>query len=406
MAGPPRLLRIENEADARHAVMSVGADPKAAGRMAAKMVGRAIRLTAIPCAAANILKQEMLSLGGDAAVAKGCVACSVPVSDVILIGCLRKIRLLCDRINAQPYGLAALAGKIHKLLQACERPEPELIGRNCRLDLRRPLIMGILNVTPDSFSDGGRFQALEQALSRARQMVAEGADILDVGGESTRPGAAEVGAEEELARVVPVIEAFRRESDLPISVDTTKSQVARAALAAGANFVNDISGLTFDPAMLKVASEAKAGIFLMHTPGRPESMQTRTRYQDLIGEVLEFLEAAVQKATAAGICRERLCIDPGIGFGKTPQGNLEILRRLDEFRSLGLPILLGTSRKSFIGKVLEQPVPSERLHGTLATLALGIDRGANILRVHDVRPAKEASLMAWALCNEAQSTHT
>lgn len=272
-----------------------------------------------------------------------------------------------------------------------------LQGRRCRLDLRRPVIMGILNVTPDSFFAGSRAASVDDALARARRMVEEGADIIDVGGESTRPGATLIDAQQELERVVPVIEALAGALPCPLSVDTNKSVVARAAVAAGADFVNDISGFDFDPAMAATVAECGAGAFLMHTRGTPEQMQADTGYDNLLGEITAYLETAVSRAVAAGIPRAKLAVDPGIGFGKDLDGNLQILHRLRELHGLGLPILLGTSRKSFIGRILGRPDPAERLNGTLATVALAVACGVQIFRVHDVRPAREAALMAWAV---------
>jgi dihydropteroate synthase len=258
--------------------------------------------------------------------------------------------------------------------------------------------MGILNVTPDSFFDGGRRAGIEAALAHARLLAAEGADLIDVGGESTRPGAPAVAVEEELERVVPVIERLRREVSLPLSIDTNKSAVARAAVAAGADFVNDVSGLSFDPAMAATVAASGAGLFLMHTRGRPQTMQAETAYADLIGEVSVWLAGQLAMATAAGIAPEKIALDPGVGFGKDVAGNLEIIRRLGDFLTLGRPILLGTSRKSFIGAVLGQPDPAQRLAGSLATVALGVAHGALLFRVHDVAPSREAALTAWAVC--------
>lgn len=270
-------------------------------------------------------------------------------------------------------------------------------GRHCRLDLRRPRIMGILNVTPDSFFAGSRAVSVEDALKRALRMRVDGADLIDVGGESTRPGAPLIGEQEELDRVVPVIEALAGELDCPLSIDTNKSAVARAAVAAGAGFVNDISGFDFDPDMARTVAECGAGAFLMHTRGRPEDMQADTRYDDLFAEVCSYLQKALRRAESAGIPRSRLAVDPGIGFGKDLAGNLEILSRLRELHALGAPVLLGTSRKTFIGRIVGQSDPAERLNGTLATVALGVASGVQIFRVHDVRPAREAALMAWAV---------
>lgn len=277
-----------------------------------------------------------------------------------------------------------------------------LLGRSCRIELDRPRLMGVLNVTPDSFSDGGRFLAADAALAQARRMAAQGADLIDVGGESTRPGAPPVSEQQELDRVLPVIEALRREIEVPISLDTTKSAVARAAVAAGVEFINDVSGLTFDPAMARSVAASGAGLFVMHTRGRPETMQADTRYLDLVNEVREALRQSVSAAVAAGVVPERIAVDPGIGFGKDVTGSLELLRRLGELAVLGRPILLGTSRKSFIGRVLWQDAPLERQTGTLATVALGVAAGARLFRVHEVGPAREAALMAWAVCQGAQ----
>lgn len=276
-------------------------------------------------------------------------------------------------------------------------PARSLRGRNCRLDLCLPAIMGVLNLTPDSFSDGGCFSTPEQALRRGLEMQGEGAALIDIGGESTRPGALAVSVEEELSRVIPVILLLRRETELPISIDTTKARVAREALAAGANFINDISGLSFDAEMARVAAESGAGVFVMHTRGRPQVMQQCTRYQDLFREVMDGLQQSLTLAREAGVADECLAVDPGIGFGKSAEGNLELLKRISELHSLGCPILLGTSRKSFLGRILQQEVAAERLAGTLATVALGVEQGVQLLRVHDVRPAREAALVAWAI---------
>ncbi|HAD04376.1 MAG: dihydropteroate synthase [Desulfuromonadales bacterium GWD2_61_12] len=274
-------------------------------------------------------------------------------------------------------------------------------GRSCRLVLDRPHIMGILNVTPDSFSDGGRYHSLDQALRRGEELVAAGADLIDIGGESSRPGAPAVDEAEELRRVLPVIEGLHRRFAVPLSIDTSKSAVARAAVAVGAEFVNDVSGLRGDAAMAASVAASGAGLFLMHSRGRPDAMQRDTVYGDLIGEIHTFLQEGLAQAAAAGIPREKLALDPGIGFGKSVAGNLAILRRLDLFLDLGRPLLLGTSRKSFIGAVLGEPDPARRLHGTLATVALGVARGAMLHRVHDVGPARAAALMAWAVCQES-----
>lgn len=281
-------------------------------------------------------------------------------------------------------------------------PAAELAGRGCRLDLSRPCLMGVVNLTPDSFSDGGRFSSAEAALRGGLEMLEEGAGILDLGGESTRPGAQPVPLEVELERVIPVIKALRRQTDAPLSIDTSKAEVARQAIAAGANFINDISGLIFDPEMAAVAAESGAGLFLMHTRGRPVAMQQDTFYQDLCAEVTVSLRSSLARARAAGVAPECLAVDPGIGFGKSVAGNLQLLKRIAEFHQLGCPLLLGTSRKSFIGKLLDLEEPLERLPGTLATVAWAVSQGVQLHRVHDVRQAREAALMAWFI-REQQS---
>jgi len=278
-----------------------------------------------------------------------------------------------------------------------QQPALQMRGRGCLLDLSRPCIMGVLNVTPDSFSDGGRFADPELALQQGLRMAQEGAGLLDIGGESTRPGSKAVPEQEELDRVIPVIEALRQETDLPISIDTNKAAVARAAMAAGANFINDISGLTFDAQMAEVAVTTSAGLFLMHTRGCPEVMQRDTKYQSLRDEVCASLQLSIETAVAAGISTEYLAVDPGIGFGKSAVGNLELLHHISDLHRFGCPILLGTSRKSFIGQVLRQDIPTERLAGTLATVALGVEQGVQLFRVHDVKAAVEAAMVAWAV---------
>ena len=273
----------------------------------------------------------------------------------------------------------------------------KLSGRGCQLDLIQPCIMGVLNITPDSFSDGGQYPSVDSAVEQGLAMQQDGAAILDIGGESTKPGSLPVSAAEELARVIPVIEGLRRETDLPLSIDTSKALVAQTAVAAGANFINDISGLNFDPEMAAVAAETGAGLFLMHSRGRPEVMQQNTEYQNLLAEVISSLRQSIDLALTAGVEQHRLAVDPGIGFGKSISGNLDLLQHLDELHQLDCPILLGTSRKSFLGAILNQNNPQERLFGTLATIASGVAQGVQIFRVHDVRPARETALVAWAI---------
>src|ERR1041384_7525353 len=251
----------------------------------------------------------------------------------------------------------------------------------------RTLVMGVLNVTPDSFSDGGKFFSFDAALAQAEQMIEEGADIIDVGGESTRPGSESVSEEEEMRRAIPVIARLAASATIPISIDTTKAAVARAALAAGAAMINDISGLRFDPAIADEAAQANAGLLLMHSRGTPKDMQQIPFAENIYDNVIEGLRLSVSIAEQHGVARESIAIDPGIGFGKSVEQNLELIAKLDqlarEFNDL--PIVIGTSRKSFLGKLLDGAPADERLYGTIATVVASVMNGAHIVRVHDVK---------------------
>jgi dihydropteroate synthase len=262
----------------------------------------------------------------------------------------------------------------------------------------RTLLMGVLNVTPDSFSDGGKFFSPDLAVAHAEHMIAEGADIIDVGGESTRPGSEFVSEEEELRRVIPVIEKLA-DSSVPISIDTTKPSVARAACEAGAEIINDISGLRFDPALAAVAKSMRAGLLLMHSRGTPKDMQQIPFAADIFNDVVDGLHRSVSIAEQFGVARENIAIDPGIGFGKSAQQNLEIIRRLGDLAHefADLPIVIGTSRKSFLGKLLNGAPADERLYGTIATEVASVLNGAHIVRVHDVKAAVEAVRIADAI---------
>jgi len=253
----------------------------------------------------------------------------------------------------------------------------------------RPLIMGILNITPDSFSDGGRFFDWDKAVAHALHMVDDGADIIDIGGESSRPGAENVSIQEELDRVIPVIKEIHAKTKVPISIDTVKADVAEAAIKAGASIINDISGLENDPSIADVAAKHKSYLILMHMRGTPGNMQENTEYDDIIGEISLFLESAGRKAEQAGVKKEKIIIDPGIGFGKSADGNFRILKNLEKFLKLDYPVLIGASRKSFIGKTFGLDI-DERLEGSLAAACYAVLNGADIVRVHDVKETKKA----------------
>jgi dihydropteroate synthase len=261
---------------------------------------------------------------------------------------------------------------------------------------KRTLVMGVINVTPDSFSDGGKFFESNVAISHAKRLVSQGVDIIDIGGESTRPGSESVTKDEEMKRVIPVIEGIFNEVKVPISIDTGKSEVAMAALDAGACIINDISAMRSDPKIANVAAESQTPLILMHMQGTPKDMQKDPKYGDIMGDIREFLQERLDFAQSKGVPRENMIIDPGIGFGKTLEHNYEIIRRLRELKELNLPILIGTSRKSFIGSTLGLDV-NERLEGTLATITMSIINGADIIRVHDVMEAVRTAKMTDAI---------
>lgn len=394
-----RVVQIDNSEEARREIERVGSSAGGVGLMAPKALHRVLKVEKLDVRAALILKQEMLSRGGEAATSYHTVDGGAEVTDVLMMGTVRQYQDLVKKLRMQPFGLAQLAGEIQTVLENLEGRQPY------RLDCRgipltigtRTLVMGILNVTPDSFSDGGRFFDLEAALAHAREMVEEGADIIDIGGESTRPATWDqepLSAEEEIRRIRPVIEILARELQVPISVDTYKARTARAAMEAGAHIINDIWGFQREPELARVAAEYGAPVVLMHN-------QDGTQYRDMMGEICSFLRKSIQIAEEAGVPPEQVIIDPGIGFGKTREQNLVVLRRLGEFRSLGKPILLGTSRKSVIGKTLDLP-PDQRVEGTAATVALGIAMGADIVRVHDVREMVRVARMTDAIVRSAR----
>jgi len=385
------IISVENREEALKAIASVGADRAGCRWMAPKAVHRLVMLDGVQPRQANIIKQEMLGKGGEAAVARGVIDCSADESRVLLMGTLKQYDAFLDKLKSQPFGLAALAGRIKEALTGREGFYPydlDCRGKTIRLG-ERTLVMGILNVTPDSFSDGGKFYDPGLAVERAARMVEEGADIIDLGGESTRPGHTPIGVEEELVRIMPVLKRLLDEIPAPVSIDTTKSAVARRALEAGAHIINDQWAFRADRAMAGVAAEYRAPVVLMHN-------QRGTEYRDLIGDIVEYFRESVDTAVEAGLAREKLIVDPGFGFGKTPEQNLKALRRLKDLRCLGLPILLGASRKSTIGKVLDLPV-DQRMEGTAATVAVGIVNGADIVRVHDVKEMVRVTRMTDAI---------
>jgi dihydropteroate synthase len=374
----------------------VGVDLTGLKLMEGKALHFNFRVERIDPRTANLLKQEMLSLGGDAAVDGRGLDCSIQWTDAILMGTLKQFEKLTLKLDQYP-NLQSLGQSLKETIQNISKTQFILRCRKRTFTLgKQTLLMGVLNITPDSFSDGGLYFDKEKAIAQGLRMVEEGADLLDVGGESTRPESKPIGLEEELRRVIPVIESLTKKVDVPISIDTYKSAVAQEAIRAGAEIVNDISGLHYDQSLANVAAKEDVPIILMHIRGTPETMQKDVHYDSLFSEIIQYLKESIQRAESAGVDPNQIIIDPGIGFGKTLKDNLLIINNISEFRILGKPILLGTSRKSFIGKILNADV-TERLEGTLSSIAIGVLNGAHIIRCHDVLQAKKAIAVADAI---------
>lgn len=391
-----RILELNDPASAALELKKIKSSSAGVRIMSQKAVFKVLKLKNLSSPAANILKQEMLSLGGEAANSYQSINCKVRSTDVLIMGTLAQLKRLIKKLKAHPFDLKKVAENIKEALLNYEKaPAPLKIGKKTFRFGKRTYIMGILNITPDSFSDGGKFTKLDKALAQAELMIKNGADILDVGGESTRPNAKPVSEKEELRRVLPVIKQLKKRKII-ISIDTRKARVAHVALKAGAHLINDVSALRYDKKMARVAAGFKAPIILMHMKGTPQTMQKKPGYDDLFSEMIQYFKESIAIANNAGILSSKIILDPGIGFGKTVDHNLEILKNLKEFKVLGRPLLVGTSRKSVIGKTLKLPA-DQRLEGTIATLALAISGGVDIIRVHNVKAAKRAAKMTDAI---------
>ncbi len=387
-----RILTAPDADAVARELARTGCAPEDVYALASHGVWLLVRLERATIAVAQQLRRAMRDAGGEAAI-----PCAADAGGVVLLGTEAQVRQAAARLAPDP-ALAAIASAIMKTMRCYDARGGELRCGPYRLPLgAKTWVMGILNVTPDSFSGDGIGGDIDAALRQAEQMLTEGADLLDVGGESTRPGAREVPVAEELRRVTPVVQALATRFPVPISVDTYKSEVARAALDTGATLVNDISGLRFDPAMARTAAEYHAAVVVMHIQGTPRTMQLHPHYDDLMTEICASLQESTALAMAAGIPPEQVVLDPGFGFGKTLENNLELLRRLRELRSFGQPVLIGTSRKSSIGKILGDLPPEERVEGTAATVALAIAHGADIVRVHDVKAMARVAKVADAV---------
>lgn len=414
-AANPRVIACLPSDLAEREMSLAGVHSEGTRIMASRAAFLVLRVDNVAFGLARRVKEIMLSMGADAAIAESAWSGVERPTPLIIMGTRRQFKDLLkslagpgEGIGSAPVparGEAALgdaafaADLIARTLDNYSRDLFTLRlggGRVIKLGRGAPLVMGIVNATPDSFSDGGRFLDPGAAVDHAVALVSEGAGIVDVGGESTRPGSSPVPAEEEIARVVPVIKGIRSRTDCPISIDTSKSSVARAALDAGADIINDITAMSLDPAMAPLAAEAGCPVVLMHMKGTPRTMQQAPFYRELMGEIIGCLRDAVERAVEAGVDREQIVVDPGIGFGKSLQHNLEILRRLKEMASLGRPILVGPSRKGFIGKIIETTVDN-RATGTAAVAALAAGAGAHIIRAHDAAGTRESIAIAAAI---------
>jgi dihydropteroate synthase len=391
-----RILDIKNRQEGLQRFAGIGATLPGSRIMAEKLFPLAVRVKGLKASAVNILKQEMLARGGDVVTSRDVLMKTQGTSEVIIEGTWKSFEGLVEKIHMQPFGLKALSRELGDFL-AVHRKRRDGIkytisGREFNT-LEMPLVMGILNTTPDSFYDGGRYDDRERAEKKIDAMIEDGAQIIDVGGMSSRPGSKPVSAEEEIKRTVPIIEYIKKNHDVLISIDTFRSQVAIKAVSAGAHIINDISAFTMDKDMASLAADSGISVVLMHMQGTPENMQDDPRYEDVVDEIYAYLEEKTGEALKAGIPEDRIIIDPGIGFGKTLEHNLNILNSIREFSFMGYPVLVGASRKSFIGKILELEA-NERLEGSLAAAVWSAINGASIIRVHDVRETVRALKMA------------
>lgn len=378
-----RKLHISSDDQWRRELNFVGADPVTWDRLSMKCSISVFSTGLLPATAANILKQCMLSGGADAIVSRKAVSCRTDETRALIVGTIKQIIQGCESLIGQPFGLPELALELRTALDCSPCLPEQILTRGKVLDFsRRPLIMGILNVTSDSFSDGGNFLDTEAAVEHAKFMTSQGADIIDIGAESTRPGSLPIPPAVQLERLLPVVERLSADCRAVISVDTASAEVADAVLSAGVEMINDVTAMS-DPAMPEVIANADIPVVLMHMQGKPETMQDNPGYTDVVEEVYTFFQKRITAAAESGISKERIIIDPGIGFGKRLEDNIQLISRLAEFKWLGCRVLLGHSRKSFLGKLTGIEKPSALEAGTHAVTALSSDC-ADIVRVHDV----------------------
>ncbi len=394
-----RIIQTNHPKEIKKIMQDIGVDAYGIKIMLPKATTRIVKINSLSNIAANILKQEMLSLGGDVAVARGALTGKTKSTDCLVMASVAQYCSLGEKLKKQPFGLANLSRDLSLAMANYEKEKFSLDAGRYKISLGNGVtrIMGVVNLTPDSFSgDGICDLPIANIIDFVERMIRDGANIIDIGGESSKPGARPVTIKEEVARVIPVIKAINKRFKVPISTDTYKPEVARRALDSGAVIINDITGLR-NQEMIKLVSRYRAGIIIMHMKGNsPRVMQNKPNYCSLIDEIIGYLGQAVERAEAAGVKKDKIIIDPGLGFGKTAEHNLEILRRLKDFKVLGKPLLIGSSRKSFIGKILKAE-PQERLSGSLSACVLAAQNGAHIVRVHDVKAVKQALAVCTAI---------
>lgn len=395
------IVEIKNLVEAKRQLDAIDCDPIGVKIMQPKIVFKVIKIEHIRSKAANLLKQTFLGKGGDVAVSRHCASLGMEYTDAVIAATLKQYRQALPQLKLQPWGLAKVADRIEEILRSaaglpCRSYQWK--DRTLTIDGQRSLVMGILNITPDSFSDGGKYSQLNLAVERVEQMQAEGADIIDIGAESTRPyaGAEKVSAAEELERLLPILEKIMPHCRVPVSIDTYKAEVAEAALRSGAHIINDIWGLQLDPLMAATVAKYDVPIVVMH------NQQEISYAQGVLRTIEGFLKRSIEIGIEKGIKPENIIIDPGIGFAKEFSHNMEIMAGLEQLQSLDCPVLLGTSRKKFIGQVLDLPV-SERVEGTIATAALGKVKGVQIHRVHDVKAVKRTLKMMDAMMRSEEN---
>ncbi len=392
-----RICAFSTVDEAAAAIAHLGADPWSVHVMARKGVHLSLLIEGVPLRTALLVKHEALAKGAEVALSAAALELTVERVSLLLMGTHRQLGELCATLEAYSTELRVLGRRIERVLKSLhgqDLPSLELGDRLFEWG-SRTYVMGILNVTPDSFTGDGLAGRPDKALARGRALIEAGADILDIGGESSRPGAQPVAEEEELARVLPVIEGLVG-LGVPLSIDTGKPSVAQRAMEAGAEIINDVTGLG-DREMMRVAAETSAVVCIMHMRGTPQTMQEEPTYRDVVAEVAQYLNRRASIAVGQGILRERLLVDPGIGFGKTVEHNLDLLNAVDQIRALcGAPVLVGPSRKSFLGRLLDLPV-EERLCATGGAVAVAIARGADVVRVHDVAEMREVAQIADAI---------